>query len=505
MSELLGASWFLWGIGLLVVFPLAIVAVNEVAAITRTGRWSAYASPLAWFHNAALPLLFIDLMLRLVAGYGSDHIAVKIADTALWIVAINFALAVTNVVFFGEGGTTGLTARIPKLLLDLIRLFLVLVATSVIVSTVWGVDLGSLLTALGVGSLVIGLALQDTLGSVFSGLAMLSTRQMRVGDHVTVGGQEGVLTNMNWRTVTIRNGTGDDVIIPNSVVSRETLTVIGAGSGTRMSSADVFIAYDHPPDVVLALMLKVAQATKGMVPTPAPVARLTKYDGYAVHYTLWFTADEIDNAAFVRHEFLSNLWYACQREGIVFPAQYAASHAIPDSRRAPAAPEPGELAAEVEAVGALPRGTSALIPLMTHARKRSYRGGEIVLKQGEPLRDVLIVVAGDAQVVHGAEGDRHIVVDEFAPGQIILFKSAFRSGVAPHDVVARHALSCIAVPLADFKAFLGADLALARDVERTLSTRDALANNAIRQTMPEELDTFELPDRVRYLKEMFRS
>lgn len=505
MSDLLGSTWFLWGIGLMVVFPLAIIAINEIASMTRTGRWSAYASPLAWLHNAALPLLFVDLMLRLVAGYDSTHLAVKIADTALWIVAINFVLAATNVVFFGESGGAGLATRVPKLLLDLVRLFLVLVATSIIVSTVWGVDLGSLLTALGVGSLVIGLALQDTLGSVFSGLAMLSTRQIRVGDYVSVGGEEGVLTNMNWRTVTIRNGTGDDVIIPNSVVSREKVTVIGAEDGKRMMSADAFIAYDHPPDEVLSLMVEVARATRGIAHEPAPVSRLTRYEGTAVHYTLWFTAETIAGAATARHEFLSNLWYACQRDGIVFPAQYQTTVAIPASRRTPPAQTPEQLAREVEAAGALPRTAIALTPLMARASRRTYRSGETLLRQGEPLLDVLVVLSGEAQAVHTADADRKIAIDAFTAGQIILFKSAFRSGIAPHSIVARAALTCISVPVADFKAFLAGDLALARDIERTLSTRETLSNSAIRQSMPAELETLDVPDRVRYLKEMFRT
>lgn len=127
------------------------------------------------------------------------------------------------------------------------------------------------------------------------------------------------------------------------------------------------------------------------------------------------------------------------------------------------------------------------------------------MRQGEPSHDVLIVLSGEAQAIHSAEAGRQIAIDAFTAGQIILFKSAFRSGIAPHSVVVRAALTCIAVPVSDFKTFLAGDLALAREIERTLSTRDTLANNAIRQSMPAELEILEVPDRVRYLKEMFRT
>ncbi len=503
MSELMTASWFLWGLGLLAVFPFAIIGINELAEITRTGRWSAYDNPLSWLRNAVLPFLFIDLLLRLVAGYDSTHLAVRIADTAFWVVIINFALAATNVAFFGEGDGTGMTTRVPKLLLDLARIFLVLVATSIIVSTVWGVDLGSLLTALGVGSLVIGLALQDTLGSVFSGIAMLSTRQVRVGDYVSAGGEEGVLTNMNWRTVTIRNGTGDDVVFPNSVVSREKLTVIGAGSGKRMASAEVLVAYDHPPEIVLALMVETARQIPSIATDPPAVARLTGYDSFAIRYTLWFTADEIAMASFAKHEFLSTFWYACEREGIVFPGRYHVDHAIPPERRG-SPPSADKLAHEIEASGALPRPAAALASLTARGQRRTYRGGEIVVRHGAPLESVLFVTHGRASAVHTAGPDSKLDLDEFATGQIILFKSAFRSGTVPYTIEARETLTCIAVPLADFKTFLATDLALARDLERTLSAHDARAVKAIQSSGPGS-DEAGVPDRERYLKDMFRS
>lgn len=504
MSELMTASWFLWGLGLLAVFPSAIIGINELAEITRTGRWSAYANPLSWLRNAVLPLLFIDLLLRLVAGYDSTHLAVRIADTAFWVVIINFALAATNVAYFGDGDGTGVTTRVPKLLLDLARIFLVLVATSIIVSTVWGVDLGSLLTALGVGSLVIGLALQDTLGSVFSGIAMLSTRQVRVGDYVSAGGEEGVLTNMNWRTVTIRTGTGDDVVFPNSVVSREKVTVIGAGSGKRMASADVLVAYDHPPETVLALMVETARQIPSIATDPAPVARLTSYDAFAIHYTLSFTATEIGKASLAKHEFLSTFWYACEREGIVFPGRYHVDHAIPPERRGAPPPSADALAHEIETSGALPRPAAALASLTARGQRRTYRGGEIVMRHGAPLESVLFVTHGRASAVHPAGPDSKLDLDEFATGQIILFKSAFRSGTVPYTIEARETLTCVAVPLADFKTLLATDLALARELERTLSARDARAVKAIQSSDPGS-DDAGIPDRERYLKDMFRS
>ncbi len=126
------------------------------------------------------------------------------------------------------------------------------------------------------------------------------------------------------------------------------------------------------------------------------------------------------------------------------------------------------------------------------------------MRHGAPLESVLFVTHGRASAVHTAGPDGKLDLDEFAPGQIILFKSAFRSGTVPYTIEARETLTCIAVPLADFKTFLATDLALARELERTLSARDARAVKAIQSSGPGS-DEAGVPDRERYLKDMFRS
>ena len=112
-------------------------------------------------------------MLRTVAGLEPGHIAIKLTDTLVGITWINAIVSFFNALIFTEGEDST-NRNIPKLFLDLLRLFLVALGAAFVISFVWDVNLGAMLTALGVGSVVLGLALQDTLGSLFTGLAMLS-------------------------------------------------------------------------------------------------------------------------------------------------------------------------------------------------------------------------------------------------------------------------------------------------------------------------------------------
>ena len=111
--------------------------------------------------------------------------------------------------------------RIPKLLRDLIKGFLVLLGTTIILSLIWEFPLADLITALGVTSLVLGMALQDTLGNLFSGISLLYAKPFEVGDWVQIGTETGKVIEVNWRSVRLLTRNEEMLIIPNLVLGKE--------------------------------------------------------------------------------------------------------------------------------------------------------------------------------------------------------------------------------------------------------------------------------------------
>ena len=75
-----------------------------------------------------------------------------------------------------------------------------------------------------VGAVVIGLALQDTLGNLFAGLAIQIEKPFRVGDWVTIGGQDGIVSEITWRATKMRTKAGNFVVVPNSMLAKDTIT-----------------------------------------------------------------------------------------------------------------------------------------------------------------------------------------------------------------------------------------------------------------------------------------
>lgn len=108
---------------------------------------------------------------------------------------------------------------------NFIRGFILVLGTLLVLSNL-GIAIGPLLTALGVGSLAVGLALQDMLSNLFAGFYLLLSRQIEVGDFIEVergigyGAHRGYVVDLNWRVSTIRTLNGTLVWIPNAFLTQ---------------------------------------------------------------------------------------------------------------------------------------------------------------------------------------------------------------------------------------------------------------------------------------------
>ena len=98
-----------------------------------------------------------------------------------------------------------------------------------------------MLATTAVGAVVIGLALQDTLGNLFAGLAIQIEKPFRVGDWVTIGGQDGMVSEITWRATKMRTKAGNFVVVPNSMLAKDTIIELlrsrRARCGCRSKSA----------------------------------------------------------------------------------------------------------------------------------------------------------------------------------------------------------------------------------------------------------------------------
>jgi small-conductance mechanosensitive channel len=267
--------------------------------------------------NLVLPALALVLFLQFVLQRPADDPLVRFALTAFWVAALFAGLSFVNDVVFRSAREGSWQSKVPTLFRDLARVVLVAAGAAVIYSQVWGKDIGGALTVLGVGSIVIGLALQEPLGNIISGLMLLFERPLNLGDWVIVDGTTGKVIEINWRSVHIETAGHDEVkIVPNSLLYKGPFRNLSRPTPARTESIDLSFAAAYPPNEVKAVLLDLLRSTPGVLADPSPEVRTVAEAGGAVAYRASFTVARSEDLPAAQDAFMTRLWYVSRRKGL---------------------------------------------------------------------------------------------------------------------------------------------------------------------------------------------
>ncbi len=137
------------------------------------------------------------------------------------------------------------TGNVPKgsIIVNLVRVLIWSLALLVVLEPVFGIQPTAFVTALGVTSVAISFGLQTTISNVISGLGLMVGHVIEVGDWIEVGNYQGIVTDITWRSTTIKSLIGDVIVIPNSVLNTTTLRKL-----SPLSARSVTISLDIRPE-----------------------------------------------------------------------------------------------------------------------------------------------------------------------------------------------------------------------------------------------------------------
>jgi small-conductance mechanosensitive channel len=150
--------------------------------------------------------------------------------------------------------------QVPPVIRHLILVVVYGVAVLSIITGVTGVNVVPLLATSTVITVVMGLALQDTLGNLFAGLALSLEKPFREGDWILVDGVEGRVEHMGWRATHLKTFTRDLVVFPNSILGKARVQNFDRPQKMTGRNVDVPVAlHASPADVESALQAAVAR------------------------------------------------------------------------------------------------------------------------------------------------------------------------------------------------------------------------------------------------------
>ena len=461
-----------WALALGLGFPFALLVLTELS-LWLERRKSPLASGVRRVRNWFLPPLTILLLLRSLLGLPGDSLWVRLVETSCWVIGVVLGLGFINLTVF-EGAETGSwQSRVPRLLRDLVGVLLVAMAAALVYQFVWGREIEGALAALGVSSIVVGLALQEPLGNLFSGLVLLMERPFEVGDAIEVGKVVGKVREVNWRSAHIVSPDGVVQIVPNSTLNKESINNYSRPTPVRAEIIEVGFSYQDPPNKVREVLLELARSTEGVLDDPPPKASTLGYDDSAIRYRLTYRVGEGGRVG-VRSELLTRLWYLARRHGLTipYPVQVNLNHPKSEAfEKLP--PTPRERMAQFPRIPPLPEDGAA--PSVTPC---AFGKGEVIFDEGDPLDGVYLVVSGAVSLqLPGAAGGSELGV--VRAGEFFGLAGMYGRQPAESRAVALEDTELILLGPETIRALFEASPRLARETGQALDARRKALRSAL--------------------------
>lgn len=310
VTEIFASGWFYWAIGVAIGLPVSLIALTEWQQVLVRRR-SAMAKPVSLVRNYVLPLAALLLLLVKGTEVSAEATSVRVVATVFAFVVLVILLAGLNATLFQSAPEGSWRRRMPTIFVDVARFALIAVGLAIIFSYIWGANVGGLFTALGVSSIVLGLALQNSVGQIISGLLVLFEQPFQIGDWLNTPTARGRVVEVNWRATHIDTGSGLQVI-PNSVLAGASFTNLSRPAGSHKITITTTFATGDAPDEVCAMLNRMAGMLPHRKPDVAPVSVAAGDTGFSTTVALRSPAD--DGAA--RSMFLRWVWYAARRDGL---------------------------------------------------------------------------------------------------------------------------------------------------------------------------------------------
>ncbi len=273
----------------------------------------------------------------------------------------------------------------------------------------WGIKVGNFAKYASLAAAATAFALQDALSSITKGFLLVLDKPFAVGDWIEVDGIKGQVIDISWRSTRLQVAGNDIVIIPNLIISDNSVYNFTAEDISYRDNIVLGFSYNDSPNRVKEIMLEVLQDCPDIAKIPAPIIYTISYDDFSIGYKLYFHVNvyvSSFDAERIRDDVMNRVWYAAARGGISIP--------FPINVEGPPKVFEPNYAAITEGVfnclcqnryfSALPKDT--LRQLANVAELAPFASGETLFTEGEISQGINLIRTGEVRLHYSAkDGD----------------------------------------------------------------------------------------------------
>lgn len=199
-------------------------------------------------------------------------------EIAWWLLGARTLTVVLGLLLIPRSGHAG------RLLKDVLGAAIFLAAIVAAAAYVMQLPVKGLLATSGVVAIVVGLALQNTLSDVFSGIVLNTTKPYRLDDWIAIDGTEGKVVEIDWRATHLLTAQGGTLVIPNSVAAKAKILNLNRSADVHAIAISVTVSAQVRPRLVLDALHKTLRGVSVLLPTPKAKVVIKSSDLASVEY-----------------------------------------------------------------------------------------------------------------------------------------------------------------------------------------------------------------------------
>ena len=327
----------------------------------------------------------------------------------------------------------------PPLLRNIVSIVLYLILFFFALSHILDINVGTALAGGTVVAAVLALALQETLGNLFAGIALHLEDTFDVGDVIKSGDYIGTVETVNWRATRVRTFNNDVAVLPNSLIARERLEVHPRNNlNGRILS--VGIDWHVPPALAIDILTKAATHVEGVSRELPCFARVSSFGESSVTYEVKYFMRDYSQRDRIDADIRKALWYAMSRNNIAvpFPIRAYQPYTPPEAKGHHDISRP-EILSLLRAVDLLsPLSDGAHETIANAAKVHFYSKGEAILRRGAAGDSMFLVNDGtvSVRVADDDGGDGVHEIAQLGPGSVVGEMALLTGEARMADVVA---------------------------------------------------------------------
>lgn len=325
------------------------------------------------------------------------------------------------------------------------------------------VNINSILTSSVILTAVIGLSMQDTIGSLISGLLIQIEKPFKLEDWIKVGDMEGRVVEISWRYTKIETLALNLIIIPNNSIAQNHLLNYSAPTPVHCRRLTIGVAYHIPPVRVKEALKAILKNCRLVLESPIPSVRVDEYGDFRITYKMIFFIQCFEHHVDVIDEIYSGIWYEFRKRNIEIP--FPVRSLIAAEKQFP---EPEGHALEMLPAIHLFDGMPAedLSILVRFSDIRSYPPQTRIVIRGDKDTTFYVILQGRVAVRHGDQQLAELNAGQFF-GEMALLTGEPRNA----DVVSLEQTRCLLIDREAFRVILEHNPLIVRNVKAIFSQR----------------------------------